>query len=84
MQEPYMRVVKKDGSLRKDLDLLNHIGDFYETVEELYGMIWYLAHSIAEEDAYESAVFFIEDARKHYKEGLGFSPTKRFSPPDQE
>ncbi|HEY6018635.1 MAG TPA: hypothetical protein VIY48_01730 [Candidatus Paceibacterota bacterium] len=42
-------------------------GDAYETIEEMYGMIWWLACG----DPVE-----VEDARQHYLSGLKMSPGK--------
>lgn len=43
-------------------------GDAYETIEEMYGMIWYLANGDAEK---------VEEARQRYLEGLRLSPGKQ-------
>lgn len=40
-------------------------GDAYETIEEMYGMIWWLADGDADR---------VEDARQHYLDGIGRSP----------
>ena len=42
-------------------------GDAYETIEELYGMVWWLA---------SGSPSLVENARKNYKEGLKLSPGK--------
>lgn len=44
---------------------LDHLGDAYEALEEMYGMIWFLAGAGAEN---------VEEARSNYKEGLRISP----------
>ena len=40
-------------------------GDAYETIEEMYGMIWFLA---------DGDVARVEEARRSYKTGLDLSP----------
>jgi hypothetical protein len=42
-------------------------GDAYETIEEMYGMIWYLA---------DGDPARVELARQYYKDGLRLSPGK--------
>jgi len=43
-------------------------GDAYETIEEMYGMIWYLAAGNA---------VLVEDARKNYLSGIELSPGRQ-------
>lgn len=43
-------------------------GDAYETIEEMYGMIWYLAAGNIEK---------VEEARQNYKAGLRISPGRQ-------
>jgi hypothetical protein len=65
----YGHIVQKDGNLasnRRVAGMLENGGDVFECVEELYGMIWYLAGTHAPDR--EKAV--IEDARHHYQQGL--------------
>jgi hypothetical protein len=45
--------------------LVLHVEDAYETIEEMYGMIWYLAAGDASR---------VELARRNYQEGLRLSP----------
>lgn len=57
--------------------MIENLGDAYETVEELFGMIWYLAatlENVADLDA--PAAAYVEGARLHYKEGLEISREK--------
>lgn len=52
-------------------------GDAYETIEEMFGMIWYLAEGNAER---------VEEARQHYQRGIEMSPGRQGeskSPDDQ-
>lgn len=46
-------------------------GDAYETIEEMYGMIWFLAEGNPER---------VEEARQHYREGIVMSPGKESGP----
>jgi len=48
-------------------------GDSYETIEEMYGMIWFLAAGDAGR---------VEDARQNYKTGIEWSPGRQ--PDDEE
>ena len=62
--------------------MLENGGDVYEAVEEMYGMIWYLADHYArsledaqgEPEGTHSAASMVEDARKEYRAGLARSP----------
>lgn len=91
MAGSYNHVVKKTGELRKPQDVCSMLecmsGDVYEAVEEMYGMIWYLANGSLKADRdypvppdmlQEELAKVIEAARQKYKEGLALSPTKRF------
>lgn len=90
MAGSYKHVVKDDGSLDKPARVCGMLetssGDVYEAVEEMYGMIWWLAEQYArsleeaqgEREGTHSAADLIEDARKRYPEGLVLSPTERF------
>lgn len=87
MAGSYLHVVNDDGILRSPYEVLDmldtHSGDVYEAIEELYGMIWYMAAGLAAvpllhggEAPDRSSV--VEIARQNYKEGLRMSPTPRF------
>jgi hypothetical protein len=43
-------------------------GDAYETIEEMYGMIWWLAQ------VFPDPANAVEEARLHYRDGLAASP----------
>ena len=43
-------------------------GDAYETIEEMYGMIWWLAEGDAER---------VEEARENYQRGIKMSPGRQ-------
>lgn len=53
-------------------------GDAYETIEEMYGMIWFLAHRIDVLGPHPSTsaqtAEIVEEARQSYKDGLALSP----------
>jgi len=82
MAGSYNHVVTKKGKLRAPDDLLGMLeargrGDVYEAVEEMYGMIWFLAHEIGIENGSDSPEFVakvVEEARLNYREGLEKSP----------
>lgn len=67
MAGSYNHCVKKSGKLRRESfsDMIENLGDAYEAVEEMYGMIWYLASGNAG---------LVEIARRSYKNGLQLSP----------
>lgn len=88
MAGSYNHVVNDEGALIKP-DRINGMlncmsGDVVECVEEMYGMIWYLADQWAKQDQWEpdkleeTRKWLIEDARTNYKFGLKASPTKRY------
>ena len=89
MAGSYNHVARKDGSLDTNsgicgLPLLDNGGDVYETIEQMYGMIWWLAGRLAEAPYEYSGLpeddikELVEQARKNYEQGLRRSPTKRF------
>lgn len=56
-------------------DMLENGGDVYEAVEEMYGMIWYLADTL-ECEGYHAAKDWVATARVQYTAGLKASPGK--------
>jgi hypothetical protein len=73
MAGSYGHATTDDGKLRHWTTMgiaTENQGDSYETIEEMYGMIWWLA---AEADAADPAAW-VEEARKHYKDGIEVSP----------
>lgn len=65
----YGHVVQKDGNLASNhrvTGMLENGGDMFETVEEMYGMIWFLAATYAYKDPRAA----VENARHQYREGL--------------
>jgi hypothetical protein len=62
----YLHTVTDSGRLRRDQSIAaENLGDAYETIEEMYGMIWWLASG--SEDR-------VELARRNYRAGLAMSP----------
>lgn len=69
MAGSYGHIVQKDGNLRSNravVEMLENGGDVFEAVEEMYGMIWFLAGTYAYRDPRAA----VEDARRQYREGL--------------
>jgi hypothetical protein len=52
---------------------LENGGDVYEAVQEMYGMIWWLAAHM-ETDGPESTADLVVEAQRRYRVGLKFSP----------
>lgn len=75
MAGSYNHAVTASGNLRSWETMGNateNAGDAFETIEEMYGMIWYLAQHIATselDDVHE----VVERARQHYQDGLALS-----------
>lgn len=81
MAGSYNHIIDKDGGLSKGrdvLDMLDTGGDVFEAIEELYGMIWYLAQQSILSETYSTTKDAVEDSRIFYQEGLRISPTKRY------
>lgn len=72
MAGSYNHVVNKDSSLRTAEQISDSLeclsGDVVEAVEEMYGMIWYLA---------EGELARVEEARENWRTGYAMSPTER-------
>jgi hypothetical protein len=64
MAGSYRHTINDDGTFR-GVDLLDHLGDAFEALEEMYGMIWYLADGSAAR---------VEEARQNYQLGIERSP----------
>jgi hypothetical protein len=66
--------VDDDGKLQTGEGILiatETQGDAYETIEEMYGMIWYLANGDAD---------LVEEARVNWQVGIERSPGRREAP----
>lgn len=89
MAGSYLHCVDKDGKLYAPKTLTGMLEcssrDVYEAVEELYGMVWYLANELHDlddevsssewhEDASHSTAENVEIARQNYREGLKLAP----------
>jgi hypothetical protein len=86
MAGSYSHATNDDGSLRDPLDMqtmLENGGDCYEAIEEMYGMVWELAHFIMihkvhlDDQSPELLKEIVDTAQKNYKRGVEFSPTDR-------
>jgi hypothetical protein len=68
MAGSYAHTVDDDGKLLGPLNMrgmLENSGDVYEAIEELYGMIWFLA---------EGDPLRVTHAQRNYRAGLDMSP----------
>lgn len=68
MAGSYKHCVNDDGQLYNNEnlhDMLGTFGDVDETIEELYGMVWFLA---------EGDPVRVEEARQYYGRGIMMSP----------
>lgn len=66
-----------DGQLLCNEDLVQmveNMGDGYETIEQMYGMIWYLAAELNIARGGLSTAEYVELARRNHKYGLTLSP----------
>jgi hypothetical protein len=71
MAGSYKHAVTASGNLVSPERIGNaaeNLGDAYETIEEMYGMIWYLAARVSGDPA--GRVAAVEDARVNYRRGL--------------
>lgn len=88
MAGSYNHVVEDDGSLASNetvAGMLENGGDVFEAVEQMYGMIWYLAERLNANLPAGAPAFrdldrldLVEEARKNYQQGLRWSPTDRY------
>jgi len=68
MAGSYNHAVAVDGRLRNERNMTiatETQGDAYETIEEMYGMIWYLAGGSPDR---------VEVARTYWQDGIVISP----------
>lgn len=71
MAGSYHHAVTNSGKLRNNrsmVDMIENGGDMFETVEEMFGMIWYLARGDAS---------MVEEARQKYLDGIMMSPGRQ-------
>lgn len=73
MAGSYNHVTDENGQLRGEsfTDMIENLGDAYEAIEEMYGMIWFLAGTD------ERAASRVEQARRQYQDGIRMSPSGR-------
>lgn len=78
----YRDIVNEDGSL-VDPSQAKRPEKPFEVIEEMYGMIWFLADALdlGEPGTPDSAAW-VEIARERFKEGFEWSPSKK--PPIKE
>jgi hypothetical protein len=72
MAGSYKHVITDRGNLvsnERFPELIENLGDAYEMAEEMYGMIWWLAH-MAPDSSPMSPEDLVELARKNYHVGL--------------
>jgi hypothetical protein len=72
MAGSYNHIVNNKGDLLNNerfVGMIENLGDAYEAVEEMYGMIWWLAHMAPDSPAMLPADL-VEMARLNYREGL--------------
>jgi hypothetical protein len=83
MAGSYAHVIADDGSLASSEHIVNRLdtgGDVVEAIEQMYGMIWYLAHQLTKLDdglGEEAIAIYredmrtlVEEAQQNYEEGL--------------
>jgi hypothetical protein len=73
-------VTNKQGKLlnpQNFVGMVDSLGDAYETVEEMYGMIHYLAARVellSPDNMYQTPTQIVEESRVHYRRGIKMSP----------
>ena len=82
MAGSYDHVTTKKGKLRNPKtfsQMIENLGDAYEAIEEMYGMIQILAEDAANEQSGAQADrnLFIQSACDRYKEGLRIGGVQR-------
>lgn len=88
MAGSYNHCVTRNGNLMSNDRMMisgamiENLGDAYEAIEEMFGMIWWLAYKLdgpsepedlSHEDRvrrYEDVKLAVEEARQNYKQGL--------------
>ncbi|TCO55648.1 hypothetical protein [Actinocrispum wychmicini] len=86
MAGSYEHVVADDGQLlvNKDfVEMVEHLGGAYETVEHMYGMVWWHANRLAAEHKTDPASL-IKAAAANYKVGLEVSPGTAGTLPEEQ
>jgi hypothetical protein len=68
------------GKLRSNesfCGMIENLGDAYETAEECFGMVWWLARALAEHEPDVSREQWIARAEQHYRDGLELGGVQR-------
>jgi acyl-CoA synthetase (AMP-forming)/AMP-acid ligase II len=76
MAGSYSHVVTDDGNLGSNehvVNMLENGGDVFEAVEEMYGMIWYLAAVLVPVNKPITAKEAVKEAQQHYTIGLSMA-----------
>jgi hypothetical protein len=71
MAGSYNHIITDQGNLVSNetfVKMIENLGDAYEDVEEMYGMIWWLAKPATGDVS--SPEVLVEQARQNYEEGL--------------
>jgi len=77
MAGSFRHVTTKKGKLRSNesfAGMIDNLGDAYEAVEEMYGMIWWLAANYGAALGDGDTASFVENARENYRNGIEISP----------
>jgi hypothetical protein len=96
MAGSYKHVITRNGNFKDNEALIESLetgGDVFETVEEMFGMIWYLASKnvgsfdaegnvVAQKDKADRMKAWVEEARQNYRKGLGISQVAHRISPD--
>lgn len=98
MAGSYDHIVTDQGNLRSNERVVSSLetgSDVFEAIEEMYGMIWYLAKGwvglglFPSEGGHEAMVAYCDQVKRvvaqsqtNYKEGLGISKTVHALSPD--
>lgn len=87
MAGSYHHITDEDGALKDQVGIIesleNH-GDVIECIEQMYGMIWYLAdrnavaNGVAHGNHFRAMQNTVKMAQYDYELGLQYSPTPRF------
>jgi hypothetical protein len=84
MAGSYYHVVTDDGNLIRSEwfpNVIENLGDAYEAIEELYGMIWFLAgQSLGDEPTGQQHRAMVSLARVNYRRGLELAREMNASP----
>jgi len=81
MAGSYAHAVNDDGALLEPVELqkmMENMGDAYECIEELYGMVWFLARQLELPiKPGMSKDKWVKLAKDNYRRGVELSPTAR-------